>query len=61
MKTLLKKIFAKKPAKDTFGDFFLRTPAEEQNKILRDVARKANEDQRSLIREYEKVSPETAP
>jgi hypothetical protein len=41
--------------------FFGAFCATMQNKILRDVARKANEDQRSLIREYEKVSPETAP
>ncbi|PIT93323.1 MAG: hypothetical protein COU06_00395 [Candidatus Harrisonbacteria bacterium CG10_big_fil_rev_8_21_14_0_10_38_8] len=57
MKELIQKIkkgFAKQPVKDTFGDFFLRTPAHERTEILRNVARKSNEDQRNLLREYEK-------
>lgn len=55
MKKMFQKIFAEKAAKDTFGDFFLRTPPAEQVKVLRDVARKANEDQQTRIRAYEKL------
>lgn len=63
MKKLIEKIrksFSKQPVKDTFGDFFLRTSATEQTKVLHDVARKSNEDQRDLVAEYEKMNPKTA-
>ncbi len=63
MKSLIKKIqktFTKKPTRDAFGDLFLRTSAAERTEALRDVARKANEDQRALVREYEKMFPKTA-
>ena len=58
MKTLIQKIkksFTKQPAKDSFGDFFLRTSASERTEVLRSVAKKANEEQRDLLRQYDKA------
>ncbi|MDO8581712.1 MAG: hypothetical protein Q7S16_02445 [bacterium] len=58
MKKTAKKIYTatkSQTSKDVFADFFLRTPIEKQTEVLREVARKANADQRDLMKRYEKI------
>ena len=47
-----KQFFASKQEKKDFSLFFTRTSPEERHKVLRDVVRKANQDQRKLIGQY---------
>ena len=42
-----KKKLEKKPGR--FSDFFLNTPEDEKKEFLKEVARKANEDQREMF------------
>lgn len=46
--------------KKDFSSFFNRASEEEKRKLMEDVARKANEDQRNLIERYERSNHKTA-
>ncbi len=47
--------FSKKtPKKDSFSDFFRHASKEEKVRVFREVAREASEDQRKLLKEYER-------
>lgn len=55
MKSLLSSIFKRKqPKTDPVADFFLHTSKEEKEKVLLEIAKNASEDQRELLREYER-------
>jgi len=41
--------------KKDFSSFFNRASEEEKKKLMEDVARKANEDQRNLMERYEQT------
>ncbi len=50
----------KREEKKDFSSFFNRASEEEKRKLMEDVARKANEDQRSLIEQYERTNHKAA-
>lgn len=60
MMQLLKKLFASKPEKKDFSSFFRNASQAEQKKLLEDVARKANQDQRQLVEEYNQAHQKPA-
>ncbi|MDD3487161.1 MAG: hypothetical protein PHF35_02160 [Candidatus Moranbacteria bacterium] len=45
--------------KKDFSSFFSRASVEERRQLMENVARKANEDQRSMIERYERAGHET--
>ena len=47
----------KKTAKPSFDSFFHDTSPKEQERILREVMRKAGEDQRQVIEQYNRLHP----
>ena len=50
----LKNLFtSRKPQKKDFSSFFKHTSKEEQKKMMEDLAREANQDQRELVRRYQ--------
>jgi hypothetical protein len=56
----IKKIFCPKhEEKKDFSSFFSRASEKEKQKLMEDVARKANEDQRSMIERYERANHKT--
>ena len=55
MMQLLKKLFVSKPEKKDFSSFFRNASPEEKKKMMEDVARKANQDQRDLVEQYEQA------
>jgi hypothetical protein len=57
---LLKKLFVSKPKKKDFSSFFRNASQEEQKRMLEDVARKANQDQRDLVKQYEQANQKAA-
>lgn len=61
MITTLKKLLApQKEEKRDFSSFFNRASVEERRKLMEEVTRKANEDQRALLQEYKQVHQKTA-
>ena len=50
----------KNEEKRDFSSFFNRASEEEKSKLMEDVARKANEDQRGLMERYERSNHKTA-
>jgi hypothetical protein len=44
----------KEPKKSSFSEFFRHASKEEKVRVFREVAREASEDQRKLLREYER-------
>lgn len=50
----------KREEEKDFSSFFNRASVEEKRKLMEDVARKANEDQRNLIERYERTNHKTA-
>ena len=61
MTTYIKGLFAKlRPKKpETLSEFFRDFPAKKRLKILEEVAKEANADQRALVERYEKLHPKT--
>ena len=56
MKNLFKQLFARKSQeKKDFSNFFRTASREEQEKLMKEVAHKANEDQRTLFEQYHKA------
>jgi len=56
----IKKIFCpKREEKKDFSSFFNRASEKEKQKLMEDVARKANEDQRSMLEQYERANHKT--
>lgn len=51
----LKQFFAPKQEKKNFSSFFRHASPKEQKRLMEDVARKANQDQRDLVKQYEQV------
>jgi hypothetical protein len=47
----------KKQTKPSFDSFFHDTPPKEQERILKEVMRKAGEDQRQVIEQYNRLHP----
>ena len=61
MMSVLKKLFStKREKKRDFSSFFRDASSEEQTWLLKDVARKANQDQRVLLEQYNKTHQKTA-
>jgi hypothetical protein len=57
----IKKLFCpKREEKKDFSSFFNRASVEEKRKLMEDVARKANEDQRNMIERHERTNHKTA-
>ncbi len=60
MKKILQKFFGnskKTVEKDRFSDFFLKSSPQEQERILKQAIRGANEDQRALVAKYDQLHP----
>ena len=49
----LKRLFAPKQQKKDFSSFFNNASPEEKRKLMEEVIRKANQDQRDLVEQYE--------
>lgn len=64
MRKALKKLFGFKTrpseTKRDFSSFFNNATDEEKLRLLKEVARKANDDQRALIERYEQARQKTA-
>ena len=56
----LKQLFIPKQEKKDFSSFFNHASPEEKRKVLEDVVRKANKDQRDLVEQYEQAKQKTA-
>ncbi len=56
----LKQFFSPKPEKKDFSSFFNHASLEEQKRLMEDVARKANQDQRELVEQYEQAHQKSA-
>lgn len=52
---MLKQIFTPQPKKKDFSSFFNHASMEDQKKLMEEVARKANQDQRDLVEQYEQA------
>ncbi len=60
MITFPKSIFkGKDEPKNDFSDFFHNASSREKKKLILDVVRQANEDQREILRQYDKM-PKTS-
>lgn len=55
-----KSLFAPKQEKKNFSSFFRHASPEEQKRLMEDVARKANQDQSDLVKQYEQSNPKAA-
>ena len=47
-------ISSKEKKKDSISDFFRHASQEEKERVFREVAKEASEDQRKLLKEYDK-------
>lgn len=56
IKRIKKIFFPKREEKKDFSSFFSRASVEEKRRLMEDVAKKANEDQRSLLERYERAN-----
>ncbi len=57
----IKRLFKKKSAPKTdFSEFFVSATDKEKEELLREVVRKANQDQQDLIKRYENTIPKVA-
>ena len=58
MTTFIKNLFMRKESKEQenndFSDFFLNAKSGEKAKVIRQVLREANEEQRELVKKYNK-------
>lgn len=54
---ILDRFLRKKQKKPSFESFFHDTPPQEQERILKEVMRKAGEDQRRVIEKYDQLHP----
>ena len=60
---MIKKLFSifshkKEPERD-FSTFFRKAPREEKERLLKDVAHKANQDQREVAERYDRMITKT--
>jgi len=55
-----KSLFAPKQKKKNFSSFFRHASPEEQKRLMEDVARKANQDQRELVEQYHQANQKPA-
>ena len=56
MIAIIKRIFKRKPETQTdFSKFFYDAPARDKKKLLMEVIREANNDQRAIIDQYNKT------
>lgn len=53
MTELVKKLFSKKEETSAFSEFFITSKSKEKARIFKEAARKANEDQKKIVEEYE--------
>ncbi len=62
MKHLFKGLFTPPQIEPTteFSRFFHTSSSEEKKKLFREVLRKANEDQRELVKKYDELKTKTA-
>jgi hypothetical protein len=60
IKYIKKLFYPKRKEKKDFSSFFNHASVEEKRKLMEDVARKANEDQRGLMERYERSNHKTA-
>jgi hypothetical protein len=60
LKSRLDKMFAKKPELQNFSYFFRDASPEEQKRLMEDVARKANQNQRELVEQYHQANQKPA-
>ena len=56
----LKQLLTPKQKKKDFSSFFNNASTEEQRTLMEDVARKANQDQRELVEQYEQANQKPA-
>ena len=60
MKKLKNLFTSQKQGKRDFSSLFTDASPEERRKVLEDVARKANQDQRELVEQYEQAHQKPA-
>lgn len=60
MKKLRNLFTSQKQGKRDFSSLFIDASPEERRKVLEDVARKANQDQRDLVEQYKQTSQKPA-
>lgn len=60
MKKLKALFVSHKQEKKNFSSFFRHASPEEQKRLMEDVARKANQDQRDLVKQYEQANQKPA-
>lgn len=54
MKKRTSKKVSIQPQRTDFSDFFIQKNDEEKKRLLEEVVRKANEDQRAIVEEYDR-------
>ncbi|MDR3642460.1 MAG: hypothetical protein P4L74_02415 [Candidatus Doudnabacteria bacterium] len=52
----LKQLFTPKSEKKNFSSFFNHASPEEKRTLMEDVIRKANQDQRELVEQYQRAN-----
>ncbi len=57
----LKNLFTFKQQKQDFSSLFNDASPEDRRKVLEDVARKANQDQRDLVEQYHQAHQKPSP
>lgn len=60
MMKMIKNLFTPKQQKQDFSSLFNDASPEERRKVLEEVARKANQDQRDLVKQYEQANQKPA-
>ena len=60
IKRIKKLFYPQQEEKKDFSSFFNCASEEEKRKLMEDVARKANEDQRNLMERYEQAERKSA-
>jgi len=60
MKKIRNLFTSQKQGKSDFSSLFTDAPPEERRRVLEDAARKANQDQSDLVKQYEQSNPKAA-
>ncbi|MFH1145835.1 MAG: hypothetical protein V1707_02630 [bacterium] len=56
MKLFLRKLFGRQTPRNDFSYFFHHASAKEKEELFREVIKEANEDQRAMMEQYDKMS-----
>lgn len=56
---IFKRFIRRSTPKRSFDDFFNNASPEERERLMKEVMRKANEDQRRVVEQYDQLHPKT--